>query len=158
MNSVVIRRARPDELDEAGRITLEAYRQYEGDFPGDYWEPYAVELANARARAELGIVVVAELDDKLVGAAALRPDTFEPATIYLQMVAVDPGLRRSGVGRAIMDYAFDYARRQGAGVLKWNTVSFMHPARKLYTHLGYEPEQEDPLGEEASLFTYRVKL
>jgi GNAT superfamily N-acetyltransferase len=74
------------------------------------------------------------------------------------MVAADPGLRRAGIGRAIMDFAFSYARERGAAVLKWNTVSFMHPARKLYSHLGYEPEQEDPLGKDMLLFTYRARL
>jgi GNAT superfamily N-acetyltransferase len=158
MKSVLVRPARPEELDEAGRITLEAYREYEHEFPPDYWEPYAVELANARRRAEVGMVVVAEIDGRLVGAAALRVDPYEADTVYLQMVAADPGVRRAGIGLAIMDYAFEYARRQGAVTLKWNTVSFMHPARKLYTHLGYEPEQEDPLTEDATLFTYRVKV
>ena len=157
-SALTVRPARPDELDEAGRITLEAYREYEKEFPDEYWEPYAVELANARRRADVGIVVVAELDRRLVGAAALRPDPYEDDTMYLQMVAADPGVRRAGIGLAIMDYAFAYAREQGAKTLKWNTVSFMHPARKLYTHLGYEPEQEDAMGDSASLFTYRVKL
>ena len=158
MSSILVRPARPEELDEAGRITLDAYREYERDFPSNYWEPYAVELANARRRAEAGIVVVAEREGRLVGAAALRVDPYEAETMYLQMVAADPGVRRAGIGLAIMDYAFAYARQQGATTLKWNTVSFMHPARKLYAHLGYEPEQEDAMGEGATLFTYRVKV
>src|SRR5687767_1559562 len=63
LSDVVVREARPEELDEAGRITLEAYRQYEQNFPAAYWEPYSVELANARGRAEAGPVVVALIDD-----------------------------------------------------------------------------------------------
>jgi GNAT superfamily N-acetyltransferase len=101
---------------------------------------------------------VAEIDGRIVGAAALRTDTHEPDTVYLQMVAADPDVRRAGIGVAIMDFAFAFARERGAGVLKWNTVSFMTPAHELYTHLGYEPGQADELAENFTLFTYRVKL
>lgn len=117
-----------------------------------------MELADARSRASVGTVLVASIGGRLVGAAALREDAHEPHTVYLQMVAAVPDVRRAGVGRAIMEYAFAYAHERAARVLKWNTVSFMTPARALYARLGYEPDQADELAENFTLYTYRVPV
>jgi GNAT superfamily N-acetyltransferase len=155
---VVVRPAEPVELDVVGAQTLEAYAEYQSSFPPEYWTDYTVELADARRRAESGTVFVATVDGKPIGSATVHWDTAEPETLYLKMVAVVPAGRGAGAGPAIMDAVFEHARAEGARVLKWNTVSFMTAARKLYSRLGYEPEQADVLGEDFTLFTYRARI
>jgi GNAT superfamily N-acetyltransferase len=155
---VVVRPATPDSLDGVGAQTLEAYAEYESNFPPEYWTDYAIELADARKRAEAGTVFVATLDGEPIGSATVQWDTVEPDTLYLKMVAVVPAGRGAGAGPAIMAAVFEHARAESARVLKWNTVSFMTAARKLYSRLGFEPEQADVLGEDFTLYTYRVPL
>jgi GNAT superfamily N-acetyltransferase len=155
---LVVRPANADELDGIGAQTLEAYAEYESSFPPEYWADYTVELADARKRADVGMVFLATLDSEPIGSATVQWDTAEPETLYLKMVAVVPAGRGAGAGPAIMDAVFEHARAEGARVLKWNTVSFMTAARKLYSRLGFEPEQADVLGEDFTLYTYRVPL
>lgn len=160
MGTIEIRQALPDELEEAGALTLRAYEEYRRHIPEPLWEPYARELADARERAAAGTVLVALLDGSLVGCATVLERDDEPAgTVFLRMLAVDPKLRGAGVGRTLMAAVIDEARRRVAHTLVWNTVSFMEPAKALYATLGYQPEPEvRPLGEGIFLLTYRLAL
>jgi GNAT superfamily N-acetyltransferase len=59
---------------------------------------------------------------------------------FVYDVAVDPGLRGRGVGRAIMLAAEDAARSSGATSLRLNVFGHNVAARRLYDGLGYEVE------------------
>jgi GNAT superfamily N-acetyltransferase len=157
---VVVRPARPDELAEAGELTVRAYEQYRESIPERFWEPYADELRDTKERAGRGTVLVAELDGRLVGCASIVPHDHEPAgTAHLRMLAVSPDVRRAGVGKALMDATFAHARASGAHTLVWNTTNFMTPARALYERLGYAPDP-DPveLAPAVVLYTFRSPL
>lgn len=155
-----IRPATEVELDEAGRLTRAAYELYREHIPDAFWEPYAAELEDARGRAGMGTVLVAEIDGELVGSASVVREPDAPdGTLTLRMLAVSEAMRGRGVGRALMDAVIAHARATGADTMVWNTVSFMTPARALYARLGYEPEP-DPreLAPGILMYTYRTAL
>ena len=51
---------------------------------------------------------------------------------YLSDLYVDPAVRGSGAGRALIDHVLAFARRRGLSGVRWLTQEFNYPARKLY--------------------------
>ena len=57
-------------------------------------------------------------------------------TCYLSDLFVDPAVRGSGAGRALIDHVFAFARDRGIGNVRWLTQDFNYPARRLYDTYG----------------------
>lgn len=73
MSEVVIRRARPDEYEVAGRLTVAAYRA-SGYVEAD--GPYAVKLADGEVRArEAELWVAVDDADTVLGTVTMAPPT-----------------------------------------------------------------------------------
>jgi ribosomal protein S18 acetylase RimI-like enzyme len=53
-------------------------------------------------------------------------------------LGVDPDFRRTGVGRALMEQAHDWAIRKGAESVELNVYEFNDPAIAFYEKLGYK--------------------
>jgi ribosomal protein S18 acetylase RimI-like enzyme len=70
--------------------------------------------------------------------------------VYLYDLFVDPGARRSGVARALMDRAEQYARDYGACRLQLETAISNAKAQALYEDLGWEKDTE--------FFTYHLEV
>ena len=51
---------------------------------------------------------------------------------YLQDLYVDPDVRGSGVGRALIEAVYAEADRRGTPAVYWLTQDFNQPARRLY--------------------------
>lgn len=51
---------------------------------------------------------------------------------YLSDLYVQPDLRRSGAGRALIDHVFAFARAHEISNVRWLTQDFNHDARRLY--------------------------
>ena len=88
-------------------------------------------------------VLVAELDGEVVGYVRLRRPTDLPSHRHVRQVnglAVDPAVRRRGVGRALLLAAIDEARRRGARRLTLQVLGTNHGALALYTGCGFEVE------------------
>ena len=141
-----IRRARSDGLDEAGRVTAAAYREFAP--PGDeMWEQYLGHIADAASRARRTTVLVAvDGDGRILGSATLeltgraeddddRP--VPPDEAHVRMLGVDPSARRRGVGRALMQACERMAADAGRTRLTLNTTERMSAARRMYERLGY---------------------
>jgi len=70
--------------------------------------------------------------------------------VYLYDLFVEPGTRRSGVARALMNAATEYARSHGADRLQLETAIDNTQAQALYEDLGWEKDTE--------FFTYHLAL
>jgi ribosomal protein S18 acetylase RimI-like enzyme len=70
--------------------------------------------------------------------------------VYLYDLFVDPAARRSGVARALMDAAKQYAQLHGADRIQLETAISNTQAQALYEDLGYEKDME--------FFTYNLAL
>ncbi len=141
-----IRPVRPDEYDEAGRVTALAYRDYAHGLEG-WWEEYMVRIADVATRAERTTVLVAiDGDGRILGTATLEheiriePDRDPPpaGSAEVRMLGVDPDARGTGVGRALMTASEDMARSLGRTVMFLHTNEDMVEARRLYERMGYE--------------------
>lgn len=140
-----VREVRPDEFEEAGRVTALAYREFVR--PGeDEWERYLAHIADVAGRADRTSVFVAVDDGRVLGSATLelgeRMDDddppLQPDEAHIRMLGVDPAARGRGVARALMDACFDRARRAGRTRMTLNTTERMSHAQGMYARMGFE--------------------
>lgn len=90
---------------------------------------FQAELASPHATA-----VVAEQDGRVAGYLCLYVLLDEAEILN---VAVDPTLRRSGIGAALVSWACVEARQRGAGVLRLEVRATSAPAIALYQRFGF---------------------
>jgi predicted N-acetyltransferase YhbS len=113
-----IRTARPHELAKVGLVTQAAYREfYRPDDP--LWRAYFERIGDTAARARKADVLVAALDGAIIGTAtveldrAIEGDDLAPGQANLRLLAVAPGIRGHGIGRALVAACLDPARAAG---------------------------------------------
>lgn len=167
LDGVQIRPIRPEEYEEAGRVTAAAYREFASGSGSD-WDDYLRRVADVRSRAERALVLVAveqgrvlgsvtlELDDRVVGGHEREP--LAPDEAHVRMLGVEPEARGRRLGRALMEAGIEEARRAGKGVLTLGTTTQMHAAHRLYESMGFRrgPDQVWPDG--FRLLTYELRL
>lgn len=86
------------------------------------------------ARCAAGEAWVMERDGAILGALVLEDAADH---LWLDNVAVEPALKGGGLGRALMAFAEDEARRRGFAELRLLTHQRMTSNIALYTRLGY---------------------
>lgn len=128
-----IRMARPEEreaLEDLQRRASLALGEYNEQLEAN---PDAIELT--LELIDRGEVIVAELDDRVAGFAAvlMNDDSAE-----LDGLFVEPELWRQGIGAALVDVAVHEARRQGLAMM----VIASPTARGFYERCGFVVEGE----------------
>jgi ribosomal protein S18 acetylase RimI-like enzyme len=136
-----IRLVREDELEEVGRITVEAY-QADGLLVEDVG--YERVLADTASRAEQAEVWVAVDGDEVLGGVTFC----RPGTPYAElagdregefrMLAVDPRLRRRGAARALVQHCLARSQELAYDALVLSSMARMTGAHRLYEELGFE--------------------
>jgi ribosomal protein S18 acetylase RimI-like enzyme len=85
--------------------------------------------------------LVAIHDNEVGGAVLVR---ISGTAGYFGMLAVDPGLQRSGIGRALLEAAEDYCRKRGCKEMTLSTGSVRRELLDRYTKLGYRVTSVEP--------------
>jgi ribosomal protein S18 acetylase RimI-like enzyme len=164
-----IREVRPEEYEEAGRITSLAYREFAPPDDPD-WEEYLGEIADVAGRAALTTVLVAVEDGRILGTATVELDhkvpesdperVLEPGEAHLRMLGVDPAARGRGVGRALVEGAIEVARERGKTVFRLTTTRMMTVARGMYERMGFQatPERDRHFESGFVLYAYEYPL
>jgi ribosomal protein S18 acetylase RimI-like enzyme len=161
--SFSVREARPEEYDELGRITVEAYRRA-GETEDDYY-PELLDVA-ARARHVPLLAAVEEGSGRLLGTATFVPgpgpyhegDFGDVAS--MRMLAVAPAAQGRGVGRALVAECIARTRAGGRTGIALYTRPFMTAAHRLYESLGFRrvPERDWEFEPGEWLWAYRRDL
>jgi tRNA threonylcarbamoyladenosine biosynthesis protein TsaE len=124
----------PEAGPEVHRLTRLAFGGY------DWLEPPSGALGESeeQVRAELAAHggAVAWLDGLAVGCLRLS-DGDEPGVLHVRRVAVDPALQRRGIGRALMEWAAEEARRRGCRELRLGVRRQLPGNLAFYRRLGY---------------------
>jgi len=158
---MLIRDATPEEHDEIGRVTAEAYRGFVRD------EAYLERIANVRERASrTRILVATDLDGAIVGSLTLElstrvnpaDDPLEAHRAHIRMLGVSPAAQSRGIGRALMRAAEDRARDEGKTEMTLHTTQAMVAAQRMYEALGYERMADEILPDGFVLLGYRKEL
>jgi ribosomal protein S18 acetylase RimI-like enzyme len=107
-----------------------------------------------RLEKNQSVIFAAQSEEgELVGFTQLYPSfcsvELKPI-VYLYDLFVDPGARRRGVARALMEAARQYAQAHGAERLQLETAITNTQAQALYEDLGWQKDKE--------FFTYHLAL
>jgi ribosomal protein S18 acetylase RimI-like enzyme len=163
--AIEVRRALPQEYEEAGRVTALAYREFVGPEDAD-WDEYLDRIANVGGRAGRTVVLVAEEGGRILGSATLelegRTEEGEPPVppdeAHLRMLGVHPDARRRGVARMLMDAGVEEARRAGKRRMTLNTTQRMRAAQAMYEALGFERMEDRVFPDGFVLLGYEKRL
>jgi ribosomal protein S18 acetylase RimI-like enzyme len=143
--TIQVRPVRPEEAEEAGRVTALAYREFATS--GKAWDEYLGRIADVRDRASRTLVLVAVEGERVLGSATLEllgrteEDHDQPLASgegHVRMLGVDPSARRRGVARLLMRACIDRAREAGKTYITLNTTPRMTSAQKMYESMGFE--------------------
>jgi len=144
-----VRAATPEDEEFIAALSLEAARA--SISPLREATPEQIE-ARVRARQEWGrspdlesVTLIAEDEQgQRLGYIVLILNTHDELTGepqgFVADIAVAPGVRRRGVGAALLRAAEDYVASQGLPYLALSVSSFNAPALRLYQRLGYREE------------------
>jgi ribosomal protein S18 acetylase RimI-like enzyme len=128
----VIRRAVPDDLAAVEELVEQAYRPWVpviGGRPKPMDADYAALIAAGRVHLALDTAT-----DAVDGLIVLIP---EPDTMLVENVAVRPALHGRGIGRRLLAFAEDEARRLGLPAVRLYTNATMTRNIALYDAFGY---------------------
>ncbi len=136
---VEVRDARPEEFNRVGELTVAAYRA----LPVDHlWGGYADEILDTAGRAKGADILVATLDDIVVGAVTFVGNSdsswsewTHPGEVQFRLLAVDVEARGRGVGEALVR---ECVRRAADRPLVIHTTHWMAAARRMYERLDFE--------------------
>jgi ribosomal protein S18 acetylase RimI-like enzyme len=128
---MIIRPATPADLPAYVRIVDAAYSPY---IPRMGRKP-APMLDDHAGRVRDGTAWVADVNGEVAGVLVLLD---EPDHLLLDNVAVDPGHRRTGIGRALLRFAETEAARRGHGEIRLYTHETMVENVALYARIGYQ--------------------
>ncbi len=158
-----MRRARPEEYDAAGELTVAAYRL--GEVDGD--DSYAQVLRDAARRADQAELYVVRDDlDQLVATVTLAPAGTEWAEIArdgeleVRMLAVAPQAWGRRIATSIMEQVIAQATERGFGHIVLLVVEDNEAAHRLYQRLGFAriPDRDWRPWPELLLMAYQLPL
>lgn len=147
----VVRGARAEEYAAIGALTVAGYDAdgYLVRPDGSYDTGYARWLADAATRARDDDLLVAVLDDDLVGTVTWCPYGSRSAQLAtaahqgeLRTLSIDPAVRGRGIGRALVEACLERAREAGLTEVVLCSLVEMLPAHRLYTALGFARRPE----------------
>ena len=157
-----IRAAKPADAEAVIALWTEAYFA-EGEGGRD--APYAHSDFEATADAAAHFLV-AELDDSIVGVAALLATGERTRAVAkdneaeLARLVVSAGARRQGVGCALAKRCADLARNDGWQAIALWSRPYQTAGHRLYESLGYQRETERDSADETGFgrLVFRLEL
>lgn len=138
---VQVERPEEDELAQVADLVIHAYVGGGLIAPDS---PYLAELGDVRRRwLEADLLVARDRRGRLVGtvtfcrAGTPWAEISRPGESEFRMLAVDPGARRLGVGRRLVQACLDRSVRVGASCLVMSTTPRMTAAHRMYERMGF---------------------
>ncbi|MFB6891078.1 GNAT family N-acetyltransferase [Kitasatospora sp. NPDC056327] len=146
---IVIRPARAEEFEEAGRITVEAFVDDGFTSPGSDYVHRLRDAATRAREAELLVAVDAAAGTVLgcvtfaVGGTAWA-DIATPEEGEIRMLATAAAARGRGVGEALVRAALARSRELGLAGMAFSTQPGMTTAHRIYERVGFRraPERD----------------
>ena len=169
MTDCRVRGARAGDRAAIQDVTLSAYQQYASVIPA-LWDAYRENILATLGAADPQTQIVAEKDERIVGAVLLFPAGATIAragggttTLRLpevRLLAVAPSARSQGVGAILMGECARRARESGAGAITLHTTDMMQAAMRLYARLGFQraPELDFTPAPGVNVKGYRLDL
>jgi ribosomal protein S18 acetylase RimI-like enzyme len=164
---IVIRDARPEELESVARLLKKSYEQYASSMPARSWKMYLEDIMDVRGRLDSSQLIVATVGDKLAGAVTLYLDKAIPEETgwpagwsSVRLLGVDPQYRGHGIGRALMEECMKRSREHGFHTIGLHTTLMMDVARRMYERMGFVrvPEHDYHPAPDVIVMAYKLDL
>lgn len=171
---IVVRDARPDELDEIAAVLSASYAEYAPDQASvspelfHAWQEYFVDIADVHARLDEGSeLIVAERHGRILGTVTFYPEGsrtegegWPPDWAGIRLLGVRPDARGLGLGRLLTEECLRRARERGVRTVGLHTTHLMAVARGMYERMGFErvPEYDFHPAPEITVMGYRLDL
>ena len=148
MSGITLRNFRDTDAAQVNRVALAAFDEFKSEYTD--WPAMVSAVAKMSALAEAGEIVVAELEERIVGAVAYIPPgcpkapCFDRSWPIIRMLVVDPACRGCGAGRALTEACMERARRDGSRVIALRTSPIMTVALPMYIRMGFRLLRDAP--------------
>lgn len=135
MKGIVVRAAKAEDVREIMRIIHDAFLIYmeNGCLPNPPSALFETEIEVAEDIRKK-CVLAAEVNGRLSGTLRL---SFKNGEAYLSRFAVDPSLHRSGIGKALLDFAAGEAIKNGCTEISLHTSLDAKNLVRLYKAHGF---------------------
>lgn len=141
-------------LADAPDASARALAEEEGRSDREWSDLFVASTSSPLQRS-----IVAELGGRPVGLAYGRVDAAQPEIAHLYAMWVDPAVRRSGIGLALIVAIADWARSAGVRGVLLDVTEDNLPASALYARAGFvETGERSPLREGSPLFVRTLRL
>ncbi len=157
--AMTIRDARPGEQEAVASLLGEVYEAFRPHFPPEVWPAYIGEIVDVSRRLRDSELIVAEAEDRLVGAITFYPNAsrsgmerWPEGWAAIRTLAVIAAARQNGLGEALARECIHRAQGRRAQAIGLHTASFMGPANRLYRRLGFRRSPDFDIGI-AEMFT-----
>lgn len=158
-----IRPARPEEYDAIADLTVAVYASLEGGVHPEY---AAILRRTAERAATAEVLVAVSAEGTLLGSLTYVDGPGPQASIAregeaeFRTLVVDPAAQGNGVGRVLVRWCVERARRDGRGALVLSTMPWMRVAHGLYESLGFvrTPDRDWHPRPEIVCWTYALPL
>ncbi|MFG3050549.1 GNAT family N-acetyltransferase [Kitasatospora sp. NPDC048239] len=146
---IVIRRARAEDLEAAGRITVEAFVGDGYTSPESRYVDLLRDAARRAREAEL-LVAVDQADGRVLGCVTFAvggtewADIADPHEGEIRMLATAAATRGRGVGEALVRASLARSRELGLAGMAFSTRPEMTAAHRIYERVGFRrtPERD----------------
>ena len=143
-----IREYLPKDSTQVNALAVRAFEQFKDAYQD--WPAFRAKIGNMSALADVGEVIVAEVEGQIVGAVvyvgpgAPKAEFFRPEWPVMRMLVVAPGSRGLGIGRALAEECLRRARRDDASMFALHTSELMEIALPMYRRMGFRRESGAP--------------
>ena len=162
---MLLRRARLEEYDAIGELTVAAYEPFLLG-PEDFYRARLADTATRDSEAEVWVAVEEDSSARVLGAVTVCPPGSHWREIArdgegeFRMLAVDPTAQGRGVGRALTTMVVDRFRLEGDRRVVLSSLDQMSTAHGLYERLGFAraPARDWRPQPAVSLIVYTLEL
>jgi predicted N-acetyltransferase YhbS len=143
-----LRNYRDADAPAVNELAVAAFEQFRSEYSD--WPAMMSAIGRMSALAEIGEIVVAQREQRIIGAVAYIPaglpkaDFFDQSWPIIRMLVVDPAFRGDGVGRALTEECLNRARRDGSAVIALHTSPIMKVALPMYLRMGFRLVKDAP--------------
>jgi len=168
----IVRNALPEEFADIGQLMVGVYSGLEG-FPSPDEQPAYYDMLSSIGswtdKPDTELLIAVSADGKLGGAIVYFSDmsqygsggsaTMEKNASGFRLLAVDPALRRRGIGRLLSQACIEKARALNQANVVIHTTKAMQPAWRMYESLGFERATDlDFMQQDLLVFGFRLAL
>jgi GNAT superfamily N-acetyltransferase len=166
-DSLIIRNAKSEELDEVSLLMRDAYLEYKNYFPPEAWRSYSENIMDVHSRLGISELIVAELNGRIVGAVTLFLDASRSLQeewpkdwASIRLLAVHPKYRGKGIGRVLMEECIHRCHEQNIKTIGIHTAAIMSVACKMYERMHFirVPKYDFHPDSGTVVMAYRLRL